>query len=474
MSSRRVVRGGLACLVTAAILLIGPARSASSQNFDFAKLRQKLDSSAVVIDMKVEISFGAHMIEQQGRYLGTIITSDGLVMFNGADLQVEGAVGGLSFSADPVSIEVTTLGGEHFQAEFVGTDRYTRLGFLRLQAADRTFTPLQFAPSANLSVGSWVGLFMLLPDFISPSLAGDVGMVSALVESPEHFPLTVGFGTVQLGSVLFSEQMEAVGVLGLLHDPSGGSMDESALGSDLPLLGVITPDRIARLAANPPTRGKTERGWLGIRMQALTSDMSDYWGLAVDGGVIVSEIVKGSPAEAGGLKVADIIVAVDGRPLQINREENLLVFQRAIADMTPGSTVEFSVLRRDGAEFMPATVTVGLTKAPLTAADSPKFEDKNLEFTVRDLVFDDYLMSNQDPETFHGVFVSKLEPGGLAEVGGLQFGDIIQRISGQAVTSVDEAKAALQEIQTARPREVIFFIWRDNKTLFVNVKTDWQ
>jgi S1-C subfamily serine protease len=67
-----------------------------------------------------------------------------------------------------------------------------------------------------------------------------------------------------------------------------------------------------------------------------------------------------------------------------------------------------------------------------------------------------------------------LKQGGLAAVGGLQIGDVIQRIGSTDITSVDDVKTAVEQIEQEKPAEVIFFVWRDNKTLFVNVKTDWQ
>jgi S1-C subfamily serine protease len=90
------------------------------------------------------------------------------------------------------------------------------------------------------------------------------------------------------------------------------------------------------------------------------------------------------------------------------------------------------------------------------------------------MVFADYNIYNLDRQTFNGVVVKEVESGSWAEVGGMQPGDIIQSIGSQKITSVDDAKAQLEKIAEDKAKEVVFFVWRDTKTLFINIKTHWQ
>jgi S1-C subfamily serine protease len=142
--------------------------------------------------------------------------------------------------------------------------------------------------------------------------------------------------------------------------------------------------------------------------------------------------------------------------------------------MGPGASVEFSVLRPTSDGVQTLKKVTELQKAPLAATDAPEYESKSLEFKVRNLVFADYLFYNLDEDELSGVAVSELKQGGLSAVGGLQIGDVIQRVGNVPVASVDDVEAAMKDVDEAKPSEVIFFVWRDNKTLFVNVKTDWQ
>ncbi len=471
-------------ILMAAVLMIGVlAAPVAAQDFDFKRLEPKVRPYTVIVDMDIEISFGIHSNEQSERYLGTIVTSDGLVIFDGSALTADAgmsAFSGISVKTVPSKIEVSTLDGKTYDGEYIGLDRFTGIGFLRIQAdSGTTFTPVQFKRQAKFAVGDWLGVYMLLPEFITPPLAGDVGMVSALVTSPQDFTLTVGFNGLEVTSVLYNSNLEPVGVLGSLQDPTSGGGDTGGLMESfgqfgVPLLGVVTAEQLDKLIADPPVQGEIDRGWLGITLQALTKDIAAFWGLDLSGGIIVNDIVKDSPADSAGLKVGDIIYSVNGQDVEVDKEEKLPVFQRMISEMGPGAQVELGVIRRNDSAADTLNLLVTLGEAPIAASDAPEYENKALEFKVRDMVFADYMITNQDPEHFHGVVVSELKMGGLADVGGLQIGDIIQRIGSTDVASIDDVKTVMEQVDQTKPREVIFFVWRDNKTLFVNVKTDWQ
>ncbi len=480
---RRRWRTGALALI---LVMLGSAASSSAsvqaQSFDFRKLEKAIQDYTVILDMKVELSFGMQTNEQEQRLLGTIVTEDGLVIFDGSGLDFEhpfASLSGVSFKATPTNIEVTMLDGRKFSGEYLGVDRFTRIGALKItDAGDTKFQPVQFVGNQKFEVGQWVALYMLLPEYVEPPLAADIGMLSTIVEAPEAFPLTVGFSELQMTSVVFNENMQPVGVLGELMNPSVANTDASGMLESMgrfefPMLGIVTADRLEKLIADPPMKGETDRGWLGITLQALTPDIAGFLGVDVPGGIIVNNIVKGSPAETAGLKVGDVIYEVNGQQVEVNKDEKLPVFQRAISEMGPGTSVEFSILRPAETGIDTLKVTTLLEEAPLAATDAPEYESKSLEFKVRDLVFADYLFFNLDEDELSGAIVSELKQGGLAAVGGLQIGDVIQRIGSTDITSVDDVKTAVEQIEQEKPAEVIFFVWRDNKTLFVNVKTDW-
>jgi len=459
-------------------LLLLLAGTASAQDFDFSRLERKARESAVLLQMQIEFSYGMQTNEHQQRLMGVVVSDDGLVVFDGSFIGDDNPLSPMSsfaFRATPTRIEITMLDGEEkFEAEYLGVDRVTGIGFARITGAgDRTFTPVRFVSGKKFAVGEWLALYSLLPEFARPSLSVNVGMITALVETPESFPLTLGFNGYELASVAYDSDLNAVGVLGVLTDPSAGDMAEMDFYSeqDFPLLGIITSERLNAMIADPPVKGRPDRAWIGITLQALTPDIAEFLRVTVPGGIIVNELVPGSPAEACGLQVGDVIYEVNGSPVPVDREEEIAIFQRRISDMGPGATVQFSVLRPFDDRLDTLLVSAVLEAAPLAASDAPEYEDMRLEFKARDLVFSDFQVFNVPQGSIQGVVVSEMREGGLANIYGLQIGDVIKGINGTPVVSVDDLASLMTGLDQQQPREVVFFIWRFGQTLFVNVKT---
>ncbi len=484
MNDRRnlIGRAVLALFVASALATVAPMVG-YSQNFDFSRLESAARNYTVILDIKIEVSFGMQSTEQEQRSLGTIVSKDGMILFDGSMLaneQMLSTMAGMNIKTTPSRIEVQTLDGKKYKAEYVGADRFTKFGFCKITDAGSTkFTPVKFVSNPSFRTGSWVALYMLLPEFVTPSIAADIGMISTSLQKPEKFALTVGFNTMEMASVLYNEQHQPVGVLGSLLDPMSANTDPSGMVEsfnqfDIPLLGIVTGDKIDKLVASPPKMGEQDRSWLGITLQALTPDIAEFLHLPEGGGIIVNDVVKDSPAEKANLAVGDIIYEINGDPVEVDREEEVPIFQRRIAEMPSGTQVEFSVLRPVNDQVDTLKVLAKLESAPMTALNAPKYENKALEFTVRDIVFGDFIGRNLEVGSINGVVLSEMREGGLAEVGGLQMGDIIQRIGSDVITSVGDVETSMKRLEEQKPREVIFFVWRDNKTMFVNVKTDWK
>ncbi len=462
-------------------ILAGPALAL---HFDFGQIEKKASDYTVVVNVKVEVSFGAQTTEIQNRNIGVIASEDGLILFDGAGIDNDNPfsmMSGMTVSAEPKSIEIALMDGKKYPAEFIGIDRYTKLAFCRIKPEEKMkFKYAEFKKRDDFKIGDWLTTYLLMPEFVNPSLGADVGMVSSIFKVPEKFVFIVGFSEMELGSVLYDSTGAPVGVLGKLENPALSSYETSAMmhaisgeGSSIPLLGVVGVDQLEKLINNPPVKGTVTRGWLGIHLQALTPDIADYWGLKTSGGIIINEVVKDSPADSAGLKTGDIIVKLNGKQVDVDKEENIPLFQKQISESSANTSVKFEILRRLNGKVDIMNITAMLTKAPPTPSEAPFYEDKNFELTVRDMVFADYNLYQLNRREFKGVVVKAVEPGGLAAIGEITPGDIIQSIGSDKISSADDAKSIFKKLSDAKPKEAVFFIWRDNKTQFVNVKTDW-
>ncbi|MFQ5607089.1 MAG: PDZ domain-containing protein [Candidatus Zixiibacteriota bacterium] len=478
-------------LAATTFALAGLAASSSAQEFDFRKLRAKAEKYTVIVSATVSVSMGAEPFESKVRGLGVVVSERGLVIIDASLVELGSGLasiyGGTS-SFEVLKMNVQLLGGEKRPAEWLGSDRYSGVGFCQIESpasgVPERFDRVDFRPRRDFKVGEWVALFFLLPEYVEPPLAGDVGMITAVLTEPETSPLLVGFSESQTNSVIYDESGNAVGILGAVADPNSAvdlsdpSSFLGALGGSLPgynLLGILTADRLRPLIDDPPRSGEKNRGWFGVSYQALNKDLVAYWGLDVKGGVILNEIVRNSPAEAAGVQVGDIVTAINGERLSVDREQNLAVFGRTISELGANAVVEFELLRRaQEGEFEILTLVAELGQAPITSSEADTYEDERFEFKARNLVFSDFLLYNLERETFSGVWVSEVSSGGWAALGGLLPGDIVQLVNSVKIESVANLREQLGRISENEVAEVVFFVWRDNKTLFVNIKPNWK
>ncbi len=470
-------------IMTSLLILILAATPIFAQQFDFDKINSDASKYIVSVEITIEVSFGTQSTEAKSRGIGAIVSPDGLVLFDGTPVDSDdpfSVMSGMTVSTEPTGIEVIKMDGTRYTADFIGVDRFTKIGFCRITPDVKTkFDYLKFKQRDDFKIGEWIAVHVLLPEFVSPQLGSDIGLVSAIITEPEPFILTVGFNELEIGSVMYDQTGAAVGILGNLNNPAMTGFDASQMMESfsqmdnyVPLLGIIDADHVNRLIKEPPRKGEVNRGWLGIYLQALTPDIADFWHIQ-SGGIIVNDVVKGSPADTAGIKTGDIITKLNGVAIEVDKEENLPVFQKQISDMGAGSKIDFTILRRLDSRIDTLDLEITLAKAPLSPIEAEDYEDTNFEMKVRNMVFADYNIYNLDRSKFKGVVVKEVEPGGWAAVGGLMPGDIIQSIGEHKTYSIEDAKAALTELGKTKPEEVIFFIWRDNKTMFVNIKTDW-
>lgn len=478
-------------LLILSIIMIISSGSVRAYDFDYDSISKDAAEYMVIIDIEVEVSFGTQSTEMKNRTLGTIVSSDGLIIFDGNPISHDdpfSVMSGMQVNIEPKKIDITLMDERVFKAEFIGVDQFTKLGFCRIIFDDeekdenlkknKKFKFLKFKKRNDFTVGEMLTVHMLLPNYVMPPLGVDVGMVSAIIDEPEEFVLTVGFNELEASSVIYDMSGDAVGILIRLSNQGQsefGSVSSgfSSIEDFMPLLGIGDLNKIQKLIENPPKKGEITRGWLGIRLQALTTDMAEFWNLNIAGGIIVNDVVDDSPADKAGLETGDIIVKLNGRQIEVDSEETLPIFRRQILEFAAETEVAFEIFRRANGEVDTLEITATLTRAPLSPSEAADYEENNFEMKVRNMVFADYSFYNLDQEKFKGVVVKELERGGWASVGGLRPGDIIQSIDGNKVTNIEEAKELLSGIARTKPDEVIFFIWRNNKTLFVNIKTDW-
>ena len=230
---------------------------------------------------------------------------------------------------------------------------------------------------------------------------------------------------------------------------------------------LLTVVDIGRMGLEDPGL-EARKAWVPISVQVLTRELADQLKLPEKTGVRVTRVFGGS-AQAAGLKVGDVITALDGNPIEATQPTDTELFAALIRQYKIGSNAVLTVVR-DGKEM---TVPVTLDASPRLPREMKKYEDPNFEFRVRDIAAADRV-SARLPSDQPGVLVDAVREGGWAALGHLADGDVLLAIDDEAVPSVEAVQKKMLAITKARPRSVVLKVRRGIRTFFIELETGWR
>jgi serine protease Do len=368
------------------------------------------------------IPFG--QLEPQERHIvgqgsGFIVSRDGVILTNNH------VVG------DADKVTVTLQDGREFDAKLVGTDPHTDVAVIRIDADDLPALPL--GDSDNLEVGEWVvavGNPFGLSHTITAGVVSAKGRSSVGIAEYENFIQTdAAINPGNSGGPLVNLDGEVVGMNTAIYSRSGGYM---GIGFAIPI------NMVKSVSDQLLTTGKVTRGYLGVVIQEMTSELARTFTNGQKRGVLVAQVTDDSPAARAGLRRGDVIISLDGR--QVDRVGEL---RNRLAMMTPGSTATLGLLR-DGQE---STVEVTIGELPeegalaQPAAQAPRLAG----LTVDDLTPQLAAQLGLSGET--GVVITAVEPGSPADRAGLRPGVLIREINRHEVESLRELRDDLKNVQ---------------------------
>jgi serine protease Do len=362
--------------------------------------------------------------EQRQRSLGSgvIVGADGYVLTNNH------VVAG----ADEIRI---SLGDKRdFKGRIVGTDPQTDIAVVKIEASGLPVVALGDSSKAQvgdfaLAVGNPFGLGQTVTmGIVSATGRGGLG-----IEDYEDFIQTdAAVNPGNSGGALVNVRGELIGINTAIA--SGGGGNEG--------VGFAVPVNMARSVMDEIlSHGKVVRGWLGVSIQPVTPEIAQAFGLTGEPrGALVADVTKNSPAERGGLRTGDIILALNGAPARDSQELRL-----KIAMLAPGTSVNLQLLR----EGQERGVAVTLTEAPSAPEEETGAKRQTAPGLRLGLSVDRFTpqIARQLglPADTKGVVVTEVMPGGRAEEAGLQTGDVIQEVDRKPVTTTDQFQRAIDQ-----------------------------
>jgi len=466
-------------LTIALMILPGWAGAAKrGVDADYRKIYDAVDRVLVTVEYKAEMNFMGQSDDIEGRVAGLSVKPQGTIIFDGTSLGAGSHFGMDAFGGPrvekPKSLKVTDYKGNTYEAEFIGVDQFSSIAFCRLpDSAKNSIASADFSRTKP-ELGQEIFVFWPLPKGFEPRFQVSGSIITNILSKPEEYYLTGELTPDFIMTPVVTTSGDFIGVITPIAR-SGGRMAPFDAGEAFGTpVGIMPINRFEELLAKPPAADEFKRGWMGIALQALDPEVAAFWNVDVPGGIIISDVIPNSPAEKAGLKTGDFIIGLDGSPIDIKDDGDLNVFQKNISDRGAGGQMDFLVVRPGDGRVDSLQIMAVLDDMPVSASDAPRYEDKNFDMTIRDLVFVDYNARSLDPDEIKGVVVDKQEPGGWAAVDGLRPGDIIMKINDRDVASVEECKPIFAEIEKEKKREAVFMVWRFYKTQFINIKTHWE
>jgi serine protease Do len=266
------------------------------------------------------------------------------------------------------------------------------------------------------------------------------------------------------GGPLFNMDGEVIGVNSAIYSPTGGSVG----------IGFSIPSNAAqRVIAQLKSTGTISRGWLGVRIQAVTDEIAQSLGLDKAKGALIAGMTDGGPAAKAGIQSGDVVVTFDGKAVADSR-----VLPRLVADTDVGKTVQVEVMRKGQAKTVPVTVEKLVEDEKVASAEkngqrpgTPNATPQmvNLGMTLAPITGDSRKRYKLD-EKLVGAVVTDVDGDSPAGQKNIRPGDVITEVAQQKVATPEEVSAKLTEEKNAGHKVVLLQVSRGGELTFIGVR----
>jgi serine protease Do len=248
-----------------------------------------------------------------------------------------------------------------------------------------------------------------------------------------------------------------MGVNTAIYSPSGGSVG---------IAFSIPASTVKNVIAQLKDKGSVSRGWIGVQIQPVTSDIADSLGMKTAEGALVAEPQANGPAAKAGIESGDVITAVNGETVKDARE-----LARTIGGLAPGNTVKLNVLHKG--EDKVISLTLGQLPNTLEAkADNDNGDNGSSSAhgtAVPKLGLTVAPAKSVDGAGKDGVVVTDVDPKSAAAERGFKEGDVILEVAGKSVTNAGDVREAINAARTDNKNSVLMRIKSGGSLRFVAV-----
>ena len=330
---------------------------------------------------------------------------------------------------------IVKVGKKEYKAKVLGADPYSDLAVLKIDAKEK-FIPVKFGNSDKARVGEWV--VAIGNPF---GLGGTVtsGIISArnrdinLTRYDDFIQTDASINPGNSGGALVNLNGELVGINTAIMAPAGGNIG----------IGFAIPSNMADSSIDQILEhGEVKRGQLGVIIQDLSRELAEAFDIdKQQRGVVIAGVQPGSAAESAGLEAGDIVISIDGEPVESSAQLRNEIGQRRI-----GQKLRITILRDGKTKVVQAKVGEAVTQLASNGSVHPFLEGASLES------FSD-----------GGVEITAIERDSTAAESGLRPGDVILSANRYKVGDLDDLRKILKQPS----QRVVLRVKRGNAALYL-------
>ncbi|MFW8594633.1 DegQ family serine endoprotease [Cribrihabitans neustonicus] len=381
---------------------------------------------------------------------GFVISEDGYIVTNNHVIE----------AADEIEIEFYPGEGQPSRplpAKVVGTDPNTDIALLKVEAPG-PLKFVKFGDSDTARVGDWV---VAMGNPLGQGFSVSAGIVSARNRElsgtyDDYIQTDAAINRGNSGGPLFNMDGEVVGVNTAILSPNGGS-----IGIGFSMASNV----VSKVVEQLKEFGETRRGWLGVKIQDVDSDLAEAIGLDRPKGALVTEVPDG-PAKQAGMMAGDVIVSFDGTDVADTR-----ALVRQVGNTEVGKTVRVVVHREGKTETLRVTLgrredAVGGSSLP-EAEGGPDVTEKELLGLSVGVLNDELRRELNVPAGVEGLAILSVDEASEAWEKGLRAGDVITEAGQQKVSSIAELENQVADAREAGRKSLLLLVRRGGEPRFV-------
>ncbi len=376
---------------------------------------------------------------------GFIISKDGYILTN------HHVIAG----ADEIIVRMANR--NEYVAELIGSDEASDVAVLKVEAEG--LPVLELGDSDKLKVGEWVLAIGSPFGFDHSVTAGIVSAKGRSLPTDNYVPFIqtdVAINPGNSGGPLFNLEGKVIGINSQIYSRTGGFMG----------LSFAIPIELAMdVASQIRDTGHVSRGWLGVLIQEVTRELAESFGMDNPHGALVAKVLNGSPAEAAGLQVGDVIVEFNGKEVLRSSSLPPLVGRAKV-----GKEANVTVIRDRKSQ----NIGVLIAELPTTitqAAYTPESEAKANERSALGMSVEK--LSDEVGERLRiesGVQVTGVDESGAASDAGILRGDVITMIDNREVSSIDDFEIISKDLKLGK--SVALLVQRRGGPVFLAIRPE--